>query len=118
MAASSTLLAQNENQTSFNIEGQIAVTTNGSALFINLGGPAIKFVFKKFAIAANFLPSLKFEDDAPRPFVTPLFGVGPQFYFLRDKRFVLSFPCYYNPSKNRWEVSGGIGYVLTKPNKK
>ena len=110
--------SQTENQkANLNIEGQIAATTNGKAVFINMGGPAIKFVFPKFAFAINILPSFKFEDDKPKPIVTPLLGVGPQFYFLKDKRFLLSFPCYYFASKNTWEMSAGLGYVLTKPKK-
>ena len=107
----------NKPETSISVEGQISIAANGDAVLINIGGPAIKFVFPKFALAANLLPSLKFQEDGVRPLVIPLLGIGPQLYFLKDKRFILSIPCYYNVYENKWKVSGGIGYVLTKPNK-
>ncbi len=111
MVMLSTSYAQTDNQNySLKIEGQIAVTTNGKAAFINMGGPGVKFVFPKFAVSVNMLPSLKFEEEAPKPIVTPILGVGPQIYFLKNKRLVLSFPCYYHISKNSWIVSAGLGY--------
>ncbi len=118
MIKSTASFAQTEIQpATLNIEGQIAVTTNSKAIFVNFGGPALKFNFKKIAFAINMLPSLKFEEVPSKPIVTPLLGVGPQIYFLKDKRFILSFPCYYYVLKNTWEVSCGIGYVLSKPKK-
>jgi hypothetical protein len=97
------------------LEGQIAAATNGQALFINMGGPALKFIFPKIAFSINMVPSLKFEEDKPKPIVVPLLGVGVQFYFLKDRRFVLSLPCYYYASRNIWTMAAGIGYVLSKP---
>ena len=108
---------ENKAEPLLHIEGQIAITTNGKAVWYNMGGPTLKFNFRKFAIAISMLPSLKFEDDAPKPFVVPILGVGPQVYFLKNKRAILSFPCYYIASRNSWELSGGVGYVLTKPKK-
>ena len=111
----SRLSAQTEKKPDFKIEGQIVVATNGKAGFFTLGGPSLKFSFAKFAFGINMIPSLKFEDDKPKPMVIPILGFGPQFYFFKDKRFVLSFPCYYYSSKNTWTISAGAGYVLTKP---
>lgn len=98
----------------FNIEGQLAITTNGKALWYNMGGPSIKFNFKKVSFSLGMFPSLKFEQDESHPIVVPILGVGLQLYFLNNKRFVMSFPCYYLAAKNSWELTGGIGYVLTK----
>jgi hypothetical protein len=112
-------IAQQEDKTaSLNIEGQIAVTTNGKAGFLNIGGPAIKFSFTKFTFSLNMLPSLKYELNNPKPAITPILGAGPQLYLLK-KRLVLSFPCYYNTIKvpYKWTITAGIGYVLTKPKK-
>jgi hypothetical protein len=114
---SSVVLAQVENnlKASFNMEGQLGVTSNGKALWYNMGGPAIRFNFSKLSFSIGMFPSLKFEDDAPRPVVVPILGIGPQIHFLKHKRFLLSFPCYYIAARNAWEITGGIGYVLTKP---
>lgn len=102
---------------SLNMEGQFAVTTNGKAIWYNMGGPSVKFGFKNVAFGVSMFPSLKFEKDDPRPIVVPILGVGPQIYFLKNKRFVISFPCYYIASRNSWEITGGLGYVLSKPKK-
>ena len=107
--------AENKPKASFNIEGQVAVTSNGKAIWYYMGGPAIKFNFSKFSLSIGMFPSLKFEDDEPRPIVVPILGVGPQLHFLKHKRLLLSFPCYYIAARNAWEITGGIGYVLTKP---
>ena len=98
------------------MEGQIAATTNGEAVFLNMGGPALKFSFSKIAASLSMIPSLKFQADKPKPVLTPLLGVGLQFYFLKDKRIVLSLPCYYYATRNIWTLTAGVGYVLTKPN--
>ena len=102
-------------RTAFNLEGQVAATSNGKAVWYNMGGPSVKFNFSKIGFGIGMFPSLKFEDDGPRPIVVPILGVGPQIYFLKDKRMILSFPCYYIATRNSWEITGGIGYVLTKP---
>lgn len=58
-----TLSAQIEKQAaSLNIEGQIVLTTNNRAIFVNFGGPSLKFNFSKIAFAINMMPSLKFEE--------------------------------------------------------
>lgn len=98
----------------FNIEGQIALTTDGKGMYMNLGGPALKFNFKHLTLAANLMPSLRFQNETPKPLVTPMLGFGPQVYFLKNKRCVLSFPCYYNTLNHRWKYTAGIGFVLTR----
>ncbi len=109
--------AQEEQKASFNIEGQLAVTTDGTGVFANMGGPNIKFNFSKFSLALNMMPSLRFQEDKVKSFVTPMLGVGPQIYLLKDKRVVLSFPSYYNTNTNKWTFTAGVGYVLTKKKK-
>jgi|GEM_PF-2355123 len=106
--------SQTDQSFSVNIEGQIAVSTDGKGVFINAGGPALKFSFEKFAFSVNMMPSLRFQDEAHKPLVTPILGCGPQFYFLKERRFVLSFPCYYYTSSQVWTFTAGVGYVLTK----
>lgn len=109
--------SQEELKASLNVEGQIAVTTDGTGVFANMGGPNIKFNFSKFSLAINMMPSLRFQEDKVKSFVTPMLGVGPQLYFLKDKRFVVSFPAYYNTNTNNWTFTAGVGYVLTKKKK-
>jgi hypothetical protein len=78
MVACAGIFAQTEQQTNhINIEGQIAMTTNGNALFVNLGGPAIRFNLQKFSIGGTFFPTLKFENKASKLVVTACLGVGP-----------------------------------------
>lgn len=114
---STSLFSQSKegSTTSFNFEGQVAVTSNGKGVWYNMGGPNIKFSLPKIALSIGMFPSLKFQEDAPRPVVIPILGVGPQLHFFKQKRFLLSFPFYYLASHNSWEFTAGIGYVLTKP---
>ncbi len=102
---------------SLNIEGQIAITTNGKAAFVNFGGPALKFNFNRIAFALNFMPSLKVEEQNSTITLAPILGTGVQFYFLKNKRFILSFPMYYYANKNSWIATAGVGYVISKPKK-
>jgi hypothetical protein len=116
LTACSGILAQvDKPATKVSLEGQIALTTNIDALFINLGGPTLRINFAKFSIGGSFLPSLKIENKASKLLATPVLGIGPQVCFLKDKRFILEFPCYYIASKAEWTLSMGVGYVLTKP---
>ena len=117
MILSGFVFSQDEQKASFNIEGQLAVTTDGTGVFVNMGGPNLKFNFSKFSLAINMMPSLRFQEDKVKSFVTPMLGGGPQLYFLKDKRFVLSFPAYYNTNTNKWTFTAGVGYVLTKKKK-
>ena len=88
------IIAQNVQQTNhLNIEGQIAMTTNAKALFVNLGGPALRFNFQKFSVGVTLFPTLKLENKASKLLATTSLGIGPQLCFLKDKRFILEFPC-------------------------
>jgi hypothetical protein len=102
---------------SFTVEGQVAVTTNGEAIYLNFGGPCMKYSFKKIAFSLGMIPSLRFEQDKPRPYITPMLGAGLQVYFFKDRRFIASFPCYYISTKTSWRVTAGFGYLLTRPKK-
>jgi hypothetical protein len=118
MVACTGLFAQiDQPKSSVNFEGQFVMTTNANALFVNLGGPGLRFNFPKFSIGGIFIPTLKFEDKASKLLVSTCLGIGPQICFLKDKRFILEFPCYFTAAKNIWTVSAGLGYVLTKPKK-
>jgi hypothetical protein len=111
------VFSQDEPKASLNIEGQVAISTDGKGVFVNMGGPNIKFNFSKFIFAINMMPSLRFQQDKVKSFVTPILGFGPQLYLLKDKRFVLSFPSYYNAYTNKWIFTAGVGYILTKKKK-
>ena len=79
--------SQTESKPSvLSFEGQVAVTTDGKAIFVNVGGPAIKLGFSKIAFAINMFPSLKIEVENRKTPVFPLLGVGPQIYFLKNKK--------------------------------
>lgn len=106
-------LAQSNDSFEMSFEGQLAVVTNGKGCFVNFGGPGIKFKMKEVDMKLNMMPSLRFQKEGPKPFITPLLGFGPQFYFTKSKRLLLSFPIYYYASTYKWEFTGGIGYVIT-----
>ena len=97
------------------MEGQAGLATNGNAVLFSIGGASLKFNFSKAAIALNFGPALKYEKIPGKILITPVFAVAPQLYFLKNKRFILSMPFYYSAALNEWVISGGVGYVFTKP---
>jgi hypothetical protein len=107
------LPAQNQTSVGFNIEGQIVAATDGKGMYINAGGPGLKFIRPKVAFSVNMMPSLRFQHETGKPLVTPILGCGPQVYLLKNKRFVVSFPCYYNATSRVWTFNAGLGYVLT-----
>lgn len=111
------VFSQEEQKSSLNFEGQIAVTTNLENYFINVGGPAIKLNFSKVAVGLNFMPSLRFYNLNSSVQVAPILGTGVQIYGLKNKRYVLSVPFYYVASTSKWIGTIGIGYVLSKPKK-
>jgi hypothetical protein len=112
------LFAQSEKQSvTMNLEGQFIATANAEALFLNIGGPALKFSFPKFSISIDMYPSLKFEFPVSKFVVLPMLGVGPQVNFLKGRRFVIAFPFYYYSTTKNWRATAGIGYVFTKPRK-
>lgn len=107
------LNAQAEKPYEFNIEGQIVAVTDGKGIFLNAGGPGLKFHFRHFAVSVNMMPSLRFQKEDLKPLVTPMLGCGPQLYFLKERRLVFSFPCYYNQTSRVWSFTAGVGYVFS-----
>ncbi len=93
------------------IDGQIGVSTNGQAIFLNFGGPNIRFQYKKVAWGLSLYPSLRFLEDAPRTFILPTLGFGA---YLQYKKIGLILPIYYNGVKNEWIPSAGLSYKLGK----
>lgn len=116
ITASLSSIAQiNEKSFTFNMEGQAGLATNSNAVLFSIGGASLKFNFSKAAFALNFGPALKYEKMPGKILITPVFAVAPQLYFLKNKRFILSMPFYYSAALNEWVITGGVGYVFTKP---
>ena len=109
-------MAASQVSAGFYMEGQVAVTSDGRGVFTNFGGPGLKFHFNPFTLSFQMMPSLRFQNEVGRPLVTPMLGVGPQLYLLKNKRLVLSFPSYYTASDHTWTFTAGLGYVLTNKN--
>lgn len=95
------------------VEGQVLLSTNGHAAFLNLGGVNLKFIFKKFNLGINMGPSIKFENESSKLNAVPVLGIGPQIYLFKNKKLIVSFLAYYLNSKKIWTQSAGIGYILT-----
>jgi hypothetical protein len=105
------------------IDGQVALSTNGNALFFNMGGPGTKFSFKHFAVSVNMIPSVfimeqtiqdnsvSWNSTKKQIIVRPTLGAGIQ---VMVKRFIFTMPCYYIFANNVWTITGGIGYKILK----
>jgi len=106
-------MTQEDKKFEWSMEGQLVCATNGVGMYTNFGGPGLRFNFEYFSIGYNMMPSLRFENQTNTPLVTPILGTGPQLYFLKKKKLVLSFPAYYLASNHEWTFTAGIGYVLT-----
>lgn len=105
--------AQENTKFEWGFDGQISATTDSKGLFVNFGGPGLKFKTKFVNVSFNMMPSLRFQEDETKPLVTPILGVGPQLYFLTKKKLILSFPSYYYTSAQKWVFTAGLGYVIT-----
>jgi len=102
-------LAQKTNTISATITGSAVVSTDGKSVFFNMGGPGIRVAKKDWMASINLLPSLRFFEDQPRPFVTPILGTG---VFIGYKRFIVAVPLYYLSARSEWIVTAGIGVKL------
>jgi len=117
MAARGVIAGDSASRVSFQMEGQFSITANQYAAFLSIGGATLKMNFDHFTLSLITMPIIKFSEDPIRPFISPGFGAGMQLYFLKDKRFIISAPFYYNNAINKWQFTAGVGYVLTKPKK-
>ena len=105
--------AQESTKFEWGFEGQISATTDSKGVFVNFGGPGLKLKTKFINVSFNMMPSLRFQEDGAKPFVTPILGGGPQLNFLKKKKLILSFPAYYYSSTQKWVFTTGLGYVIT-----
>lgn len=81
---------------------------------MNFGGPGLRWIYPKvFQLGIDLMPSLRFQKEEPKSIVTPLLGFGPQLFFLKEKKLILSIPFYYNVTQNKWGMTAGLGYILT-----
>ena len=80
------------------------------AMYLNFGGPAVKFELSDIAVGASLFPSLKMILNAPSGVnaVTAALGFGP---YLSFGRVTLSLPIYF-PSATTTDVALGLGYRL------
>jgi hypothetical protein len=100
-------IAQNKISSSFS--GQIFASTDLKAMYLNFGGPMIKYKAKKINIGFGMFPSLRFKNEAPKSVVTPSLGAGLQ---IEIKKFVIGLPAYYVTANNNWYLSAGVGIKL------
>ena len=98
--------------------GSLAVSyhTGSESVFLNFGGPQIRFDYKKLGISYGMFPSLRFfngdiDDNTnsyrTKSIATPILGTGLSLYY---KKVAFVFPMYYLPANNVWLVSMGLGY--------
>ncbi len=93
------------------VSGSLIAATDGKAFYTNYGGPGIKLVTGKSAFSINMLPGLKFINDNPRPFVTPILGTGILYYY---KKLIVALPLYYIAAQLKWKPALGFGIKIGK----
>jgi hypothetical protein len=101
------IFAQNKISSSFS--GQFFASTDLKALYVNFGGPMIKYKAKKINIGVGMFPSLRFKSDKTKSIVTPTLGAGLQ---LEIRKIVIGMPAYYIAANNNWYISVGVGIKL------
>lgn len=106
--------SQEKSKISLGFEGQLSVASDGKGVFTNFGGPGLKLKTQAFNLSFLMMPSLRFQNDDPKPFVIPVLGVGPQLQVLKSKRLIFTFPAYYFVIEKKWTFAAGLGYVLSK----
>jgi hypothetical protein len=105
------LLVAQEKKLQPALSGTAMMATDGNAVYVNLGGPGLKWVQGHWQLSINMLPSLRFVSDKPRPFATPSLGAG---FLIAYKRFVIGVPFYYIASRQEWRVAPGVGVRFGK----
>ncbi len=93
----------------FKVVGTVGVSYWNKNAFLNLGGPSLKFNYKKMGVMLSFFPSLRTSFETPVITLTPILGSGVCIYY---KKLALTAPCYYIANKNIWVVSYGMAYVF------
>ncbi len=96
--------------------GTLSISTDTKkSLYMNFGGPSIRFEHKKFGFAYGMFPSVRFFhgdlNDNTNPYraksaATPILGTGIS---MNYKKFIVVVPMYYLPANNVWLVSAGFG---------
>jgi hypothetical protein len=103
-------------KTKFEIDGSVALSTNGKLFYFNMGGPGVSFTLQKHQFSVNMFPSIgisritKPSGDRPLHAVTAV-GIALQYY---HNRFVFTMPFYYRASNNTWVGTIGVGYKILK----
>ena len=93
------------------VSGTAMIATDGNAVYMNLGGPGLKWAQGNWQLSINMLPSLRFVSDKPRPFATPSLGAG---FLVTYKRFVVGLPIYYISARQEWRLAPGVGVRFGK----
>jgi hypothetical protein len=115
--------AQSQNATdkniSFGLTGQVGASTDGKAVFVNLGGPNLKFETKIKRIDKNLLtfnvgcamyPSLWYHPDLTGSKIRPTLGAG---LFFSVQKTSLIIPVYYIAYPNeaaKWHITFGLAH--------
>ncbi len=109
-------------RTKLEIDGAIAMSTDGKAVYFNMGGPGINFTVSKLQFSINMLPSIgisKKTTAATSAYsgattvlnATPVLGTGFQVFY---KKFIFCVPFYYKFTNNTWVGTVGVGYKILK----
>lgn len=104
--------AQTETEVKLELNGQLVATASDKAVFVNVGGPALKLKTKTVHFSIGALPSLRFQMEKGKLQLSPILGLGPQVFLGKKHRFIASFPIYYFSSTHIWVYTAGIGWVF------
>jgi hypothetical protein len=93
------------------VSGSVIASLAGNAVYSSFGGPGVKITNGTWSVGLYMLPSLRFQEDKPRPLVTPVLGTG---LLIGYKRLIFGLPLYYVAQQLKWKAGVGIGAKIGK----
>jgi hypothetical protein len=87
----------------FKITGLSSVAVNSKNIFLNFGGPSLKFEKNDYYMSFSFFPSLRYDEEAHQ--YSPVLGAG--LLLGRESVFIV-LPNYYYTAN--WYTAFGLGY--------
>ena len=108
--ASTGVFAQKTNAKA-GFSGMLMAATDGRSVYVNLGGPGVKWSKEEWSAGVYMLPTLRLRDDKPRPLVTPTLGAG---VIIGYCKLLFGIPVYYSAADLKWKVAFGLGVKLGK----
>ncbi len=85
------------------ITGLSSIAFNSKNVFLNFGGPSLKFEKNEYFLSLSFFPSLRYDEEAEQ--FSPILGAG---LTLGKENVFVVIPSYYYTAN--WYTAFGLGY--------